>query len=225
MIYAVSSIPRSLAVLVIEPARGQAVPLQEWLPGCVAATLDLALAASLREGLHHLCTHRVDVVLMDLVLPDYKGPDAVRAVRSAAPRCAVVAIGPMADEAVLQDALRAGAHEVLPASLLTAPAVRAAVERALIRVALASAASAATPALKEGTGPRIVHDLNNAITSVNGFADLLLARLAPGDPARASAEQVRAAGSRAAALVRSLADLSNEHSTAPATRDAAAHAA
>jgi nitrogen-specific signal transduction histidine kinase len=52
--------------------------------------------------------------------------------------------------------------------------------------------------------PQLAHDLNNAMTSINGFADILLARLPADEPARAYAEQIRKAGTRATALVKAL---------------------
>jgi len=50
----------------------------------------------------------------------------------------------------------------------------------------------------------IAHDFNNIISGVTGFADLLRLRLAEDDPRRAYADQILAAGDRAARLTRSL---------------------
>jgi two-component system cell cycle sensor histidine kinase/response regulator CckA len=47
---------------------------------------------------------------------------------------------------------------------------------------------------------RVAHDLRNYLTAINGFAELLLSRLAPGDPTRPLIEEIARAGSRAAAL-------------------------
>ena len=52
---------------------------------------------------------------------------------------------------------------------------------------------------------QLVHDLNNAMTAINGFADILLARLPADEPTRTCAEQIRKAGTRATALVNRLA--------------------
>jgi len=46
---------------------------------------------------------------------------------------------------------------------------------------------------------------DNALTSINGFADTLLTRLPADEPARTCAETIKQAGVRAVALVNTLA--------------------
>lgn len=50
----------------------------------------------------------------------------------------------------------------------------------------------------------IAHDLNNHLTVINGYAELLLARLQPGDPIRGSVEEIGKAGEGSAALTSQL---------------------
>ncbi len=227
MRYPVSS--RSLSVLLIEPSAGLATKIQELLICQFHASLDLGIARSLREGMTHLCTHRVDLVLMDLALPDYKDLDAIRALRMTAPASALVALSTAANEALLLDAIGAGAHEVLSVAAPSAQELRSVIDRAIVRAGhlgagAASALSIPPPSLSPAP-PRIVHDLNNVMTSINGFADLLLTRLPPDDPARASAEQIRKAGTRATALVKALAAPPESSPTAHGSDPTIAHAA
>jgi nitrogen-specific signal transduction histidine kinase len=72
--------------------------------------------------------------------------------------------------------------------------------------------AALSPAL-----PKLAHDLNNAITSINGFADLLLTRLPVNEPARACTEQIRKAGARGTMLVKALIPPSKSSPSVPAT--------
>lgn len=210
-----------ISMLVIEPSAALATTLQAWLTRDFHSTLDLGMARSLGEGMAYLSARRTDLVLLNRSLPDANGLDAVRAVRTAFPATAVVVLCGVAGETPLLQTIGAGAHEALCVSTLSAPALRAAIDRALAR-ARSQSGSAPAPGAAAQPAPssvhrRIVHDLNNAITSINGFADLLVTRLDPGDPARASAEQIRAAGLRAAGLVRSLTDGAAEHSPASVT--------
>lgn len=54
----------------------------------------------------------------------------------------------------------------------------------------------------------IAHDLNNILTGIVSYPDLLLARLDPGDPMRPALETIRTAGSKAAKIVQGLLTLS-----------------
>ena len=212
---------RSTSVLLIEPERRLALTLQDLLMGHFQTALDLAIAGSLREGMTHLCTHQVTLTLMSLSLPDYKGPDAVRAVRLAVPDTALIAYGDTPPIPLLLEAVRAGAHDVLSLAGISAGTFHQAVECALIRAtesAMQAGLSAHVQARTSSvTMPRLVHDLNNAIMSINGFADLLLTRLPAEEPARVCSEQIKRAGTRAAALLESLTPL---HKPAPSVLSA-----
>jgi DNA-binding response OmpR family regulator len=210
---------RPLALLLIEPAAGLAARLHDQLLSLFPSSLDIGVARSLREAMHHLATHQVDVVLMDLTLPDYKGPDAVRAVRLTAPACALIALNAAGDERPLLTALRAGAHEALSVQGLTPRELRWTIERAVTRAQPQPGRSTPAPPQDPPAVPaRLIHDLNNALTSINGFADVLLARMPADDPARGPVEHIRKAGQRAAALLTALAapPLSSHASGAPA---------
>lgn len=202
------SSPRPMSILLIEPHGGLAARLQEMLLNQCQSALDIGLARSLREGMNHLCTHRVDLVLLDLTLPDYKGLDAVRALRITAPACALIVLSSTPNEKLFLDAIRAGAHEVFSVASPSSSELHGTIERALVRAGRRESDAHAAPHLPSPLAPtpaRVIHDLNNVITSVNGFADILLARLPLEDPSRSCAEQIRNAGTRAATLVKSLA--------------------
>lgn len=50
----------------------------------------------------------------------------------------------------------------------------------------------------------VAHDLNNLLTAITGYADLLLLDLAPGDPRRAQLQEIKDDASEAARVVRKL---------------------
>lgn len=196
--------------------------LQNLLMDHFQTALDLVIAGSLHEGMTHLCTHPVTLTLMSLSLPDYKGRDAVRAVRLAVPETALMVYSATPSAPLLRDAVRAGAHDVLSLTNMSADTFHLAVDCAMIR--------AAQPAMQDGpsapdhahtgsaTMPKLVHDLKNAIMSINGFAELLLNRLPEEEPARVCSEQIKRAGIRAAVLLKSLTPLHEPASSVlPAT--------
>jgi PAS domain S-box-containing protein len=61
----------------------------------------------------------------------------------------------------------------------------------------------------------VAHDFNNLLTVINGYSDLLLNQLKPGDPARSSLEEIRKAGDRAAALTQKLLVFSRKQAVQP----------
>jgi signal transduction histidine kinase len=166
--------------------------------------------------MNHLATHRVEVVLMNLTLPDYKGLDAIRAIRMTMPACALVALGTAAQDRTDIEAIRAGAHEFLSLSTLSPETLDASITRALARTE-SPARPLPSSALSSPSSPpaRAVHDLNNAVTAINGFADILLTRLPLDDQARPNVEQIRKAGTRASLLIRSLSSESEPTPSVP----------
>ncbi len=65
----------------------------------------------------------------------------------------------------------------------------------------------------------IAHDFNNILTAVSGYTELLIGQLASGDPRRESAEEIRQAGQRAAALTQQLLAFSRRQVLEPRVLD------
>jgi PAS domain S-box-containing protein len=65
----------------------------------------------------------------------------------------------------------------------------------------------------------VAHDFNNLTAIVLGYGEMLMDQLRPGDPARNSAEQIVAAGRRAAALTRQLLAFSRRQTLQPEVLD------
>lgn len=73
----------------------------------------VAEAASGEEAVHLCSQHRPDVVLMDLVMPGLNGAQTTRAIRQACPDSQVIALTSFKEEALIQEALQAGAISYL----------------------------------------------------------------------------------------------------------------
>ncbi|MDX1416033.1 MAG: response regulator transcription factor [Candidatus Promineifilaceae bacterium] len=77
---------------------------------------DLTLVAEAGSGVDavELCSqHHVDVVLMDLVMPEMNGAEATRQIRQHCPQTAVIALTSFKEEDLVQGALQAGAISYL----------------------------------------------------------------------------------------------------------------
>jgi len=205
-----ASLSHSISVLLIEPKKALAQRFQDILAKSFSAAPTPQVVSSLQEGVRYLGNREVAVVLTDLVLPDSTGPDAVRTLRRAAPSSAVVAFTETGDMVLLLEAVQAGAHEILPNLLLSSQEFTLEIQSALIRVNRSKIPTEASQprfpiAVLPTSLPKLAHDLNNALTSINGFTDILLTRLPAEEAPHRCAEQIKDACDRAAILVRDLA--------------------
>lgn len=106
--------PRSKRrLLLVEDNEADAHVLREMLNGSASGTTNLTHVRSMDEAVKHLAEQAVDVVLLDLGLPDAQGLGALRAAHAAAPRVALVVLTALDDEALAAQALQEGAQDYL----------------------------------------------------------------------------------------------------------------
>ncbi len=134
------STAKGLKLLVIEDSKGDARLLQEMLNQQTGAATHLTHMASMRLAEAHLAKHNVDVILLDLGLPDSQGLPAVRRARAAAPGVPLIVLTGLDDELLAVQALQEGARDYLIKDELTprglARALRYAIQRELIEEAI-----------------------------------------------------------------------------------------
>ncbi|OJX78240.1 EAL domain-containing protein [Magnetospirillum sp. 64-120] len=126
-------------VLVVEDNPGDARLVELYLIEDAATAFTVMKAALLSEALDILAQHRVDVVLLDLSLPDSFGMDTLDRLRAASPFVPVVVLTGTNDEELALKALRQGAQDYLVKGQGDGDLVRRAIFYAMERTNAAAA--------------------------------------------------------------------------------------
>ena len=110
-----SDVPHSaIRILLIEDNPGDARLIQEMVSEADGAAFDLERVDRLSTGLKHLVAARdIDLVLLDLGLPDSSGFDTFTSIKAQAPGVAIVVLTGLEDETIENKALQAGAQDYL----------------------------------------------------------------------------------------------------------------
>jgi signal transduction histidine kinase len=127
-------------ILLIEDNPGDALLLREMLNELSSFSTHLTHVEYMVAAEKHLAEHAVDIILIDLYLPDAQGVGAVRRVQVVAPRVPLVVLTGMDDESLALQALQEGAQDYLIKGQIEARgllrALRYAVERKVMEEAL-----------------------------------------------------------------------------------------
>ncbi|MEA2518305.1 MAG: hypothetical protein QOF49_385 [Chloroflexota bacterium] len=100
-------------LLVIEDNPGDARLLREMFEEAGAHRSQMVQVESMGQAEQHLAEHHVDVILLDLGLPDAQGLNAVTRAHSAAPHVPLVILTGLDDETIATQALQIGAQDYL----------------------------------------------------------------------------------------------------------------
>jgi GAF domain-containing protein/CheY-like chemotaxis protein len=124
---------KSINVLLVEDSPGDTRLLQEMLAEARGASFELEHTQRLTTGLEKLTAGDIDVILLDLSLPDSQGFDTFAQMHAQAPQMPIIVLTGLDDEALALKAVREGAQDYLVKgqvdSNLLARAIRYAIER------------------------------------------------------------------------------------------------
>lgn len=127
-------------LLLVEDNPGDARLLREMFNDQGPHQTELRQVATMGEAEQHLADHQVDIILLDLGLPDAQGLEAVRRAHAAAPRAPLVVLTGQDDESLASLALQEGAQDYLIKGQIETRgllrALRYAVERKIMEEAL-----------------------------------------------------------------------------------------
>jgi signal transduction histidine kinase/HPt (histidine-containing phosphotransfer) domain-containing protein len=100
-------------LLLVEDNPGDARLLREMCKERGGLNTEVTWVECLRDAEKHVADHPVDIILLDLGLPDAEGLVAVRRAHAAAPRVPLVVLTGLDDEVLAVQALREGAQDYL----------------------------------------------------------------------------------------------------------------
>jgi diguanylate cyclase (GGDEF)-like protein/PAS domain S-box-containing protein len=131
---------RIKTVLLVEDNPGDARLFREMLSEHGTANIRLTHVDCMKAAEQHLADHTVDIILLDLGLPDTQGLEALRRAHAAAPHTPLVVLTGLDDESLAVQALQEGAQDYLVKGQIETRglprALRYAVERKIMEEAL-----------------------------------------------------------------------------------------
>ncbi len=164
-------------MLLIEDNPGDARLIKEMLQEQSSQKIELKHVECMEDAEKHLAANAIDVILLDLGLPDAQGLDAVRRARAAARGIPLVVLSGLDDESMAIQAMQEGAQDYLvkgqiePRELVRA--LRYAVERKSIQEALFEEQERAQVTLDCIGDGVISTDVSGNITFLNIVAEKL----------------------------------------------------
>jgi len=167
------------AILLIEDNPGDARLFSEMLKFSERDSMhaELIHVECMKDAEEHLAQRPVDIILLDLGLPDVQGLEAIRRAHAAAPRTPLVVLSGMNDESLAVKTLQQGAQDYLikgqfePRDILRA--LRYAIERKMIEEKLSDEKERAQVTLNCIGDAVICTDIEGNITFLNLVAERL----------------------------------------------------
>jgi two-component system cell cycle sensor histidine kinase/response regulator CckA len=165
-------------LLLVEDNPGDVRLLREMFKEEGSDHTEVTHVESVREAEEHLMGHAVDIILLDLDLPDAQGLGAVRRAHAAAPRVPLVVLTGFDDESLAVQALQEGAQDYLLKGQISTNglrrALRYAIERKITEEALFEEKERAQVTLNCIGDAVACTDISGNITFLNPVAEKMM---------------------------------------------------
>ncbi len=122
-----------LRILLIEDNPGDAGLVREMLSGSQSVRFQVEWVPALLPGMVRLGRGEIDMVLLDLTLPDSQGLQTLTAIRSCAPSLPVVILTGLDDALFAHEAVRCGAQDYIVKGELKGTALARSLSHAMLR--------------------------------------------------------------------------------------------
>jgi diguanylate cyclase (GGDEF)-like protein/PAS domain S-box-containing protein len=164
-------------LLLVEDNQGDARLLQEMLNERSLTGTEVSHVTTMNDAESHLGRHVVDIIVLDLGLPDTQGVEAIRRAHAAAPRVPLVVLTGLDDESLAAQALQEGAQDYLLKGQIDARgllrSLRYAMERKIMEEALFAEKERAQVTLNSIGDAVVCTDISGHITFLNPVAETM----------------------------------------------------
>ena len=172
---------KALQILLVEDNAGDARLLREMFSTEKPGSFELTHFLRMGEALVHLEKGGVDIVLLDLGLPDAHGLDTVRRAREVSPHVPVIVLTGLDDEALAAEAMKEGAQDYLIKGQIENRALPRALRHAIERHRMQAEADQIQTQqlqLKDDFLSHVSHELRSPLTAIYQFGTILADGLA-----------------------------------------------
>jgi signal transduction histidine kinase len=171
----------ALQVLLVEDNAGDARLLREMFSKEKAGSFELTHLLRMSEAVIHLEKGGVDIVLLDMGLPDEHGLDTVRRAHAVAPEVPVIVLTGLDDEALAAKAMNEGAQDYLIKGQIENRALPRALRHAIERHRMQTETDLIRIhqlQFKDEFISQVSHELRSPLTAIYQFVTILLDKLA-----------------------------------------------
>ena len=171
----------ALQVLLVEDNAGDARLLREMFNKEKPDSFELTHILRMSEAVAHLAKGGVDIILLDMGLPDGHGLDTVRRAHAAAPGVPLIVITGLDDEALVAEAMKEGAQDYLIKGQIENRALPRALRHAIERHRMQTETDLIRTQqieFKDEFLSHVSHELRSPLTAIYQFVTILLDGLA-----------------------------------------------
>ena len=172
---------KALQVLLVEDNAGDARLLREMFSKERPDSFNLTHLSRMREAEVHLAKGGVDIVLLDMGLPDGHGLDTVRKARAVAPDVPMIVLTGLDDEKLAAQAMKEGAQDYLIKGQIENRALPRALRHAIERHRMQAETELMRTQqlrLKDEFLSHVSHELRSPLTSIYSFSTIIADGLA-----------------------------------------------
>src|SRR5271168_2694997 len=172
---------KALQVLLVEDNAGDVCLLRAMFSKEIAGSFELTHLTRMSEAEAHLARGGVDIVLLDMGLPDGHGIENLRRARTVAPTVAMIVLTGLEDESLAAEAIKEGAQDYLIKGQIENRALPRALRHAVERHRMQKETDLMRKhqvQLRDEFLSHVSHELRSPLTSIYSFSTIIADGLA-----------------------------------------------